>query len=56
MLLDAAATAAGALPSTVRPCRDSLTFVGACQFFCVWGLEVGGDSVGVGGGELEAIA
>ena len=25
--------------------------VGACQFFCVWGLEVGGDSVGVGGGE-----
>ena len=24
----------------------------ACQFFCVWGLEVGGDSVGVGGGEL----
>ena len=25
---------------------------GACQFFCVWGLEVGGDSVGVGGGEL----
>ena len=23
----------------------------ACQFFCVWGLEVGGDSVGVGGGE-----
>ena len=22
----------------------------ACQFFCVWGLEVGGDSVGVGGG------
>lgn len=26
--------------------------VGACQFFCVWGLEVGGDSVGVGGGEL----
>ena len=26
--------------------------VRACQFFCVWGLEVGGDSVGVGGGEL----
>ena len=26
--------------------------LGACQFFCVWGLEVGGDSVGVGGGEL----
>ena len=26
--------------------------IGACQFFCVWGLEVGGDSVGVGGGEL----
>ena len=26
--------------------------MGACQFFCVWGLEVGGDSVGVGGGEL----
>ena len=25
---------------------------GACQFFCVWGLEVGGDWVGVGGGEL----
>ena len=25
--------------------------VRACQFFCVWGLEVGGDSVGVGGGE-----
>ena len=24
----------------------------ACQFFCVWGLEVGGDSVGVGGGGL----
>lgn len=24
----------------------------ACQFFCVWGLEVGGDSVGVGGGKL----
>ena len=24
----------------------------ACQFFCVWGLEVGGDSVGVGGGEV----
>ena len=24
----------------------------ACQFFCVWGLEVGGDWVGVGGGEL----
>ena len=23
----------------------------ACQFFCVWGLEVGGDWVGVGGGE-----
>ena len=22
--------------------------IGACQFFCVWGLEVGGDSVGVG--------
>ena len=27
MLLDVAATAAGALPSTVRPCRDCLTFV-----------------------------
>ena len=26
--------------------------LGACQLFCVWGLEVGGDSVGVGGGEL----
>lgn len=25
---------------------------GACQFFCVCGLEVGGDPVGVGGGEL----
>ena len=24
----------------------------ACQFFCVCGLEVGGDPVGVGGGEL----
>ena len=29
-----------------------VTFPRACQFFCVWGLEVGGDSVGVGGGEL----
>ena len=27
MFLDAAATAAGASPSTVRPCRDCLTFV-----------------------------
>lgn len=27
MLLDVAATAAGALPSTVSPCRDCLTFV-----------------------------
>ena len=26
--------------------------VGACLFFCVCGLEVGGDPVGVGGGEL----
>ena len=25
---------------------------GACHFFCVCGLEVGGDPVGVGGGEL----
>ena len=32
--------------SFVRACAR------ACQFFCVWGLEVGGDSVGVGGGEL----
>ena len=32
------------------PNRDKA--LGACQFFCVWGLEVGGDSVGVGGGEL----
>ena len=39
--------------------RPSVTGIGqsvrqfrACQFFCVWGLEVGGDSVGVGGGEL----
>lgn len=24
----------------------------ACQFFCVCGLEIGGDPVGVGGGEL----
>ena len=30
----------------------SETDPGACQFFCVWGLEVGGNSVGVGGGEL----
>ena len=29
-----------------------ITLTRACQFFCVWGLEVGGDSVGVGGGEL----
>ena len=35
----------GRSPSTVSRER-------ACQFFCVWGLEVGGDSVGVGGGEL----
>ena len=27
MLLDVAATAAGALPSAVSPCRDCLTFV-----------------------------
>ena len=27
MLLDVVATAAGALPSTVSPCRDCLTFV-----------------------------
>ena len=31
---------------------SQLPGAGACQFFCVWGLEVGGDSVGVGGGEL----
>ena len=34
------------LPSDLEPAGR------ACQFFCVWGLEVGGDSVGVGGGEL----
>ena len=27
---------------------DAFHIVRACQFFCVWGLEVGGDSVGVG--------
>ena len=31
---------------------EGVRVIGACQFFCVWGLEVGGDSVGVGGGEL----
>ena len=42
-----------------RPIRDEVagrkvasSVSRACQFFCVWGLEVGGDSVGVGGGEL----
>ena len=35
----------------VESCNQ-LVGPGACQFFCVWGLEVGGDSVGVGGGEL----
>ena len=39
-------------PSTVRArLRVAATFR-ACQFFCVCGLEVGGDPVGVGGGEL----
>ena len=38
------------LGNWVKSCGAVL--VGACQFFCVWGLEVGGDSVGVGGGEL----
>ena len=38
-------TAPNVMPSPVAHAR-------ACQFFCVWGLEVGGDSVGVGGGEL----
>ena len=49
MLLDVAATAAGALPSTVSPCRDCLTFVvvvvvvvvvvswkRSCRGLCVW--------------------
>ena len=36
----------------VDPTAASYAGAGACQFFCVWGLEVGGDSVGVGGGEL----
>ena len=40
----------GRSPSVV--CREIARHTGACQFFCVWGLEVGGDSVGVGGGEL----
>ena len=31
---------------------EAVAVMGACQFVCVWGLEVGGDSVGVGGGEL----
>lgn len=39
---------------TVRTTHAPASLVShrACQFFCVWGLEVGGDSVGVGGGEL----
>ena len=37
---------------TPRQISGRLREEGACQFFCVWGLEVGGDSVGVGGGEL----
>ena len=46
MLLDVAATAAGALPSAVSPCRDCLTFVvvvvvvvswkRSCRGLCVW--------------------
>lgn len=40
--------------STYLRCAQGWFYLcaGACQFFCVWGLEVGGDSVGVGGGEL----
>ena len=39
--------------SSSVPLTAGYTIAGkrACQFFCVWGLEVGGDSVGVGGGE-----
>ncbi len=43
----------GRSPSTVsRELKRNGITSRACQFFCVWGLEVGGDSVGVGGGEL----
>ena len=40
------------LPKTVDFIRWCGRDAGACQFFCVCGLEVGGDPVGVGGGEL----
>ena len=39
-------------PAIIAARNEFLTQERACQFFCVWGLEVGGDSVGVGGGEL----
>ena len=31
---------------------DKLLAFRGCHFFCVCGLEIGGDPVGVGGGEL----
>ena len=40
------------LPSSRRVRRLEAMRPGACRFFCVCGLEVGGDPVGVGSGEL----
>ena len=48
----AARTARGPPTAQLGPTAGPGTQIIACQFFCVWGLEVGGDWVGVGGGEL----
>ena len=49
MLLDVVATAAGASPSTVRPCRDCLTFVVVVVVVVSWKRSRSGLCVWVGG-------